>query len=64
MLGRYLSAIQLFAIHGVHSIVCVALIMELNKAEASRFFGVVILGHVNVLDGAISLEHLPTSKVR
>jgi len=32
--------------------------MELNKAEAPRFFGVVIFRHVDILNRAISLEHL------
>jgi len=53
-----LSAIQLLAVHCVHCIVCVALVMELNKAEAPRFFGVVIFRHVDILNRAISLEHL------
>lgn len=54
-----LSAIQLFAVHGIHGVMGIAFVMELTETETFWLFGVMVLWHVHILDGAIALKRLP-----
>lgn len=56
-----LAAIQHGAVHGVHGVLGVALVVEADEGEAAGLLGVAVSRDVHVADAPILLENAPQS---
>lgn len=55
-LHAQLAAVQHGAIHGVHGVLGVALVVEAHEGEAAALLGVAVAGDVDVAHAAVLLE--------
>lgn len=60
-LHAQLAAIQHGAVHGVHGVLGVALVVEADEGEAAGLLGVAVSRDVHVADAPILLENAPQS---
>jgi len=54
-----LAAVEQRAIHGVHRVLCITLVVEAHEGKATALLGVSVARYVHVSDTAVLLEYAP-----